>query len=279
MADTTRHDDSFMDKLKRFFTGDDDQGTDDEYYRTRHASLATGTSGTSAASYDEARPAYRMGHLAGSDDRYANRSFDEAEDELRGAWSSTGGASGRDWSTVRDYARDAYVRGQEQRVVLSEEQLAVGKRQVQAGEVTLHKTVETEHVTEHVPLVREEVTIERRPLTGEAAIAASATIGEDEVIRVPLMAEEAVVEKRVVPVEEVIVRTDAVTETQVIDETVRRERLETSGVQDGTARLGDREVPLGSTSASSLDEDERGMMDQASRRLETTRDRIDDLRS
>src|SRR5262249_32287413 len=45
-----------------------------------------------------------------------------------------------------DAARDA-------RLVLSEEELTVGKRQVRAGEAGLRKTVETEHVKESVPLV------------------------------------------------------------------------------------------------------------------------------
>ena len=42
-----------------------------------------------------------------------------------------------------------------------EEQLQVGKRQVQAGEVQLHKTVHTEHQDVPVELAQENVEIER----------------------------------------------------------------------------------------------------------------------
>ena len=273
---------SFGDKMKRFFFGDDaDFSRDDEHYRTHHSALGTGTTGASGvSSFDDARPAYRFGHHAGLDERYAGRSFDEAESELRTQWDSARGEDSRhDWDAVRPFARDAYARGQEQRVILNEERLAVGTRAVQAGEVTLRKGVETEHVQERVALTHDEVTIERRPilsadvtLTGETA-----TIGEGETIRVPLMAEEAVVEKRVVPTEEVVLRTQAVTEEAVIDETLRRETLETTGLDATTGRGTLRDAPLADRRAA--DADDIGLADQASRRLETTRDRIDDLRA
>ena len=114
------------------------------------------------------------------------------------------------------------------RLVLSEEQLAVGRREVQAGEVGIHKTVETHRVHEEVPLRHEEVDIERRPITDgySAAGAAGATIGRDEDIRIPLHAEEAVVEKRVVPTEELLVRKREVTETETVEADLRREHAE-----------------------------------------------------
>jgi uncharacterized protein (TIGR02271 family) len=111
-----------------------------------------------------------------------------------------------------------------QRLTLSEEQLEVGKRQVQAGEVDIRKTVETEHVQEQVPLIREEVTIERRPLSG--AEASNATIGDDEEIRIPVMREEAVVSKRAVAREEIIIRKQRRTENQTVEADVRRERVD-----------------------------------------------------
>ena len=112
------------------------------------------------------------------------------------------------------------------RLVLSEEQLAVGKRDVQTGEVGVRKHVETEHVHEEVELRREEVEIERRPLGEGYAGSAGATIGAGEEIRIPLHAEEAVVEKRVVPTEEIVVRKREVVETQPVDAELRRERAE-----------------------------------------------------
>ncbi len=117
-----------------------------------------------------------------------------------------------------------------ERLTVSEEQLEVGKRQVQAGEVELRKTVETQHVREQVPLSHDEVTLERRPLDRKA-IDASA-IGTDQEIRVPLMREEAVVDKRAVPREEIIVRNRLVTDTRTVEADLRRERLEVDGATD-----------------------------------------------
>ena len=114
------------------------------------------------------------------------------------------------------------------RLVVSEEQLAVGTREVQTGEVGIRKEVETRHVHEEVPVRREEVDIERRPITdgytGEGVDRAS--IGDGEEIRIPLHAEEAVVEKRVVPTEEIVVRKREVVESQPVDAELRRERVE-----------------------------------------------------
>lgn len=201
--------------------------SDEDYYRNSFGSRASGASSSRASSYDSARPAYQLGHLAGMNPDYHGRSFDDVESHLRTGWESNRGNDRAQWNDVRDYARDAYARGQERRLTLSEEQLAVGKRQVQAGEVELRKTVETRHVQEQVGLAREEVEIERRPLA--AADAADLEIGE-QTIRVPLMAEEAVVEKKVVPVEEVVVRKEARTQEQTIEADLRKERLDTAGL-------------------------------------------------
>jgi uncharacterized protein (TIGR02271 family) len=141
----------------------------------------------------------------------------------------------------RFYADRTGEGAREARLLLSEEQLAINKRPVQAGEVGVRKTVDTEHVRETVPVMREEVTIERHPVTAESA--ASADIGEDE-IRVPVMREEVVAEKRVVPKEEVVVRKDAVTENRVVEDDVRRERavVDDSQVRDYMRTRGDVET-------------------------------------
>ncbi|HEX6913020.1 MAG TPA: DUF2382 domain-containing protein [Longimicrobium sp.] len=122
------------------------------------------------------------------------------------------------------YETDAF-RADEMRLTLNEEELAIGRRQVAAGEVGVHKRVETRHVHEEVPLRHEEVEVERRPITDAYAATGRAEITEDE-IRIPLHAEEAVVEKRVVPKEELVVRKREVVETESVDTELRRERAE-----------------------------------------------------
>ena len=135
------------------------------------------------------------------------------------------------------------VEGDEARLTLSEEQLAVGKREVSAGEVELNKRVETRHVSESVPTMREEVTVERRPVTDPLAASGQARIEGDE-IRIPLSEEEVVVEKRVVPKEELVVKKHQVIEETPVEADVRRERLDvrTEGQADVRGdRLDDRD--------------------------------------
>jgi uncharacterized protein (TIGR02271 family) len=137
-----------------------------------------------------------------------------------------------------DFYENEAFRADEMRLTLSEEELAIGKRQVAAGEVGVHKTVETRHVHEEVPLRHEEVEIERRPIDAMHATG-RAEITEDE-IRVPLRAEEAVVEKRVVPKEELVVRKREVVETESVDTELRRERAEVDREVTDTHLRGDR---------------------------------------
>jgi len=193
---------------------------DDQYYQRRFSSSGT----TSGRDYDAARPAFHLGHVAGMNPDYEGRSFDDVEPHLRTGWTDDVARQSGDWNDVRDHARDAFERGQERRITLSEEQLAVGKRAVQEGEVAVRKHVDTRHVEEQVELVREEVTVERRPLSADANVDVR-DIGEAE-IRVPLMREEAVVEKRTVPVEEIVIHKEAVAENKTVGADLRRETLD-----------------------------------------------------
>ena len=263
------------------FTDDDDRYYR-EHFETKRTGSLTGTerpkhvvdvrgSGDDA-SYDRARPAYQLGSLASRNPDYRGRSFDEVETDLQRGWSSSEASRQYgDWSNVRDYARDAYTRGSEQRLTLSEEQLSVGKRQVSAGEVELHKRVETEHVSETVPVTREEVTIERRPLSADADI--NADIGEDE-IRIPLMAEEVVVEKRVVPKEEVIVSKHAVQEEKTVEADLRRERVEYDE-NDVSRRAGGSNLSSGSSSGAADRATNSGPLDRLADKADNLKDRID----
>jgi uncharacterized protein (TIGR02271 family) len=139
------------------------------------------------------------------------------------------------------YEHDAFRGGdREMRLTLNEEQLAVGKRQVEAGEVGVHKTVETEHVHENVQVRHEEVDIERRPIRDPLAAGAGQIIETEDEIRIPLHAEEVVVEKRVVPTEELVVRKRQVVETEGVDTTLRRETAEVDREVTDTHLRGDR---------------------------------------
>jgi len=147
----------------------------------------------------------------------------------------------------RDLNRDGHIStgerlaaghtNESERIRLHEEQLAISKRAVGAGEVDVHKRVHEAHVQQTVPVTREEVFLERRPLSGVAD--ANARIA-DETVRVPLSREEILTEKRVIPVEEVIVRKNQVTDQQSVGATLRSEHVDT--VQTGSQNFGAQSV-------------------------------------
>lgn len=136
-----------------------------------------------------------------------------------------GGAS-RGHDTDRD-PRDFYGKrggtGAVEKMVLSEEEMRVDKRTHQAGEVDVHKTVESEHVSKKVPVSREEVVVERHPAGGDTR--ATGRMGEDR-ITIPIHEEEAVIEKRVVPKEEVVIKKQTVTGEQTVEADLKRERVD-----------------------------------------------------
>lgn len=158
---------------------------------------------------------------------YDYDSFSTAHNFQRSSAMGSGMASGTQagMSTGRTLETD-----REARLTLAEEQMAVGKRQVQGGEVGVQKRVETQRVQESVPVMREEVTVERRPATG---MSTAPQIGADE-IRVPVAHEEVIVEKRVVPTEELVIKKHQVQDQQTVQADVRRERAEVTHTGDAT---------------------------------------------
>ena len=119
----------------------------------------------------------------------------------------------------------------ELRVQRSEEELAAGTREREAGQLKVRKRVRTDRERIEVPTRHEEVSVERVPVDSEAT---EAEIGEDEVV-VPVSEEEVVVGKRPVVKEEVRIRKDVVEDTETVEEDVRREEID---VEDETERRG-----------------------------------------
>jgi uncharacterized protein (TIGR02271 family) len=133
-------------------------------------------------------------------------------------------------------------------VKLHEEQLKVGKRQVEAGGIRLRKIVRTETVNQPVELQREEIVVERVPATEQSG---SQQAGfEQEEIYIPLRREEPVVEKQTRVREEVRVSKKAQSERQTVSGQVRREDVEVEGGQTTGARSGQRGGVTGRSSTS-----------------------------
>ena len=106
----------------------------------------------------------------------------------------------------------------------AEEELHVGKRSAEVGEVVVGKHIETEHVREPVTVERERVHVDRRPATGD--LRGREHRMEDEEIRVPVVEEELVVEKRPVIKEEIVVSKDTVRDVKHVEDDLRKERFD-----------------------------------------------------
>lgn len=124
--------------------------------------------------------------------------------------------TGRESSAAREQRGTAIPR--------TEEELHVGTRRHEAGEVVVGKHVETEHVSEPVSVERERVHVERRPVTGETR-AREGTF-QDEEIRIPVVEEEIITEKRPVVKEELVVGKETVRDTEHVEADLRKERFD-----------------------------------------------------
>lgn len=122
-------------------------------------------------------------------------------------------------------------------LVRSEEQLDVNKERVETGEVRLRKYVVTETENVEVPVTREEVRVERTPISEEeaASLRGKNDLTDDEA-SVTLHEERVRVEKDTVPVEKVELNKKEVTDTERVSEDLRKERIETEGVDGKTTK-------------------------------------------
>jgi stress response protein YsnF len=138
-----------------------------------------GYSGRLDRSYEDSVHRHFGAGTTGAADRdyYANPNFDD--DRFYG--SRRGTSAGRSGEMRGET-------GRQDRMTLSEEELAVGRSRHETGEVRIGKHVETEHVKKDVPVTRERASVERRPIDSSDAQSARARITEDE-IRVPLSEE------------------------------------------------------------------------------------------
>lgn len=113
-------------------------------------------------------------------------------------------------------------------VPVVEEQLNVGKREVERGAVRLRKKVTEQEQTVNVPLREEEVHVERRPVEGRATDLPADAFEEVD-IEIPIRGEEAEVTKQAVVREEVDVHKRTRERQQPVSDTVRREEVVVEG--------------------------------------------------
>jgi uncharacterized protein (TIGR02271 family) len=128
----------------------------------------------------------------------------------------------------RDTTRAA--REEQAAIPVVEEQLHVGKRQVQRGGVRVYQHVTERPVEEQVELREEQVRVERRPVNQPAEAATMNRAFKEGTIEVTETAEIPVVQKEARVTEEVAIRKDVDTRTETVRDTVRKTDVEVEQV-------------------------------------------------
>lgn len=132
-----------------------------------------------------------------------------------GRQANISGRQGRSGAALHDHDQE------EATIPVVEEELRVGKRQVESGGVRVRTHVEEKPVEETVNLREEHVNVERRPVN-RAANTADFNTFEEGTLEFSEMTEEAVVDKQARVVEEVVVKKEARERQQKVRDTVRR---------------------------------------------------------
>jgi hypothetical protein len=80
---------------------------DDRYYRDTYEGTTTRIADRS---FDDVRPAYQVGHLAGKNPDYKGREWDAVEPDLQRGWTDEVRERHGEWDAARPFARDAFTR-------------------------------------------------------------------------------------------------------------------------------------------------------------------------
>lgn len=240
--DTDRR--GFWEALGDFFFPDDDRATYAEGLR-RGGYLVT----VNAASEDQHAKALHILDDEGTID------VDEWSDSWRAeGWAPTNPGFDRDRSSS-DAARsqasatteDAFAVNTSGNDIIPvvEEQLRVGKRDVNAGNVRVRSYVVETPVSETVNLRDENVSIERRAVDRPLADAESAFV--DRTIEAEEYHEEAVVSKTAKVTEEVVLKKTETERTENIEDSVRHTEVEVEDNRSGQTQNGQGQSQGGQT--------------------------------
>lgn len=110
-------------------------------------------------------------------------------------------------------------------VTRSEEELRVGKREVESGRLRLHKWVETEQVEVPVEVRREKARVTREAVDGTVP---ADELGDEDLV-VTLREERPVVAKETVAKERIRIDKETETATETVSDKLRKERVDVEG--------------------------------------------------
>ena len=224
---SSHEDRGFWDSVKNAFAPDEDRHTYEEGVRRG------GTLLTADVDDDHVDEAVRVLEEANSidiDDRsnqWRSSGWDYAGATAPGAAGTTSALAGfgRDEAVPSDGERDTLAGEREEVIPIVEENLVVGKREVERGGVRVRSYVSEVPVHEQIRLRNERVNVERRSVDLPLS-AAEGDAFRERTIDVTATGEEAVVGKNARVVEEVVVSKTAEEHVESIDDTVRKTEVE-----------------------------------------------------
>ena len=229
----------FWESVKDMFVPDEDRHTYDEGVRRGGVMLYA------SVDDDDVDRAILVLEETGSVD------MDERENSWRSeGWAGYSPSHSSSQSTAGAYGSSSNLTGstssvgatsgatQEEHIPLAQEELRVGKREVNRGGARIRTYVTERPVTEQVTLREEHVNVERRPVTGTTG--ATSTSGmtssssdmdrgalfQERTIEMTETAEEAVVAKEARVTEELVVSKTAEQHTETVSDTVRKTEVE-----------------------------------------------------
>jgi uncharacterized protein (TIGR02271 family) len=171
--------------------------------------------------YERLRKGHSLVSVESPDDRIRN-----AEELMRRFGARAVGTSRPDREPMQEEARFHPVPPRENTadpvtLPIVEEELEVGKRQIQRGGIRVNSQIVQEPVEQTLQLREERLTVERRPADREASESELAEFKEG-VIEIHETVEQPVVTKRARVVEEIVIGRETRERTETISETVRR---------------------------------------------------------
>ena len=201
------------------------------YWQENHAAQPYAADG---GSHEEYRAAYHTGYT-GAQEHGASKTFADVKDTLKGTYEQAKDSTSVSWDKAQHATQAAYNKAAEEiQIILHEERLLVGKREVSGGNVQLRKTIHSEQVNVPVELHHDDVTIERVAV-GDVRDASTVGSFQEETIDVPLTREEAVVSKEAHVTGAVRLNKTSTSETQMVSDTVRKEDVEV--IRDGKTEV------------------------------------------
>jgi uncharacterized protein (TIGR02271 family) len=210
-----------------------DPTAEDAYWRENYKTRPYVTKDKDYTAY---APAYKMGW----ESRSKYKTFEEAEPELRTRWDREHAKTGLAWDSARHATRDAWDRldhGGRAAIPVVEEQLQVGKREVEKGGVRIQTTQTERPVQASVNLREEQVNVERHRVDRPATAADLNQPGRNAAVEVTATSEVPVVSKEARVVEEVVVNKDVKQHTETVRDSVRKTDVKVEKIEgDATVR-------------------------------------------